>query len=35
MHVGEMLMLVGKLWAYGGHFHSFVTYINAVFRFYI
>ena len=28
-------MRIGKMWAYGGHCHSFVTYINTIFRFYI
>ena len=35
LYVGEMLKRVGKMWAYGGHYHSFVTYINAIFRIYI
>ena len=35
MDVDEMLMGVGKILGYGGHYHSFVTYINAIFRFYI
>ena len=35
MYVDEMLVRVGKTWVYGGHCHSFVTYINAIFRFYI
>ena len=26
-------MRVGKMWTYGGHYHSFVTYLNAIFRF--
>ena len=33
MHSNEMLMLVGKIWAYGGHYHSYVTYIDAIFSF--
>ena len=35
MYVDEILIRVSKMWAYGGHYHSFVTYINAIFRFYI
>ena len=26
-------MRVGQMWVYGGHYHSFVTYIHALFRF--
>ena len=29
-----MLKRVGKMWPYGGHYHSFVTYSNAIFRIY-
>ena len=35
MFVDEMLMRVGKIWVYGGHYRSFVTYVNAIVRFYI
>ena len=35
MYVDEMLMRESKMWAYSGHYHSFLTYINAIFRFYI
>ena len=35
MYVDAMLLLVGKIWAYGGHYHTFVTYIKAIFHFYI
>ena len=30
MYRDEILMRVDKMWAYGGHCHSFVTFINAV-----
>ena len=35
MYVHEMLKRVGKIWVHVEHYHSFVTYINAIFRFYI
>ena len=35
LYVDEILKRVGKMWDYGGHYHSFVTYINAIFRVYI
>ena len=27
-YVDEMLMRVGEMWGYGGHYHSFVTYVE-------
>ena len=30
-----MLMRVGEMWTYGGQYHSFVTNIHAIFRFYL
>ena len=35
MYEDEIPMWACKMWAYGGYYHSFVTYINAIFRFYI
>ena len=28
----EMLMRAGRMWADSGHYHSFVTHINVIFR---
>ena len=35
MYEDEILIRVGKFWAYGGHYYLFVAYIYAIFRFYI
>ena len=35
MYVDDMLMREGKIWAFGGHYHFFVTCTNAIFRFFI
>ena len=35
MHIDVMLMRLGSIWTYCERYHSFVTYINALFRFHI
>ena len=32
MYVEEVLMQGRTIWAHGGHYYSFVTYIYAIFR---
>ena len=35
LYVDEMLMRVGEMCAYSGHYRSFVIYIYAIYRLYI